>query len=556
MKVLFTTVVKPIPIFLNRFLSIDDMTYRFIGDQGPFSVTCDVPAFALHFLAHNLLTPSVLLEWPTEEELEAELRSDTYDYVAISFKVIDLRRIVRQIELIRRVSPESKIVLGGYGTLAFSEPRFAHVAELADYICSRGDGVDYLRKLLGEPVNRPKKCHLPIERIQTPWLAEAFHMESETAYILSALGCEWKCEFCCTSAYAEGQVIEVLTPEEIVESMKWYYRTHPALKEIFMMDEDILVRRPKVEAIGKLIREDPEFGLSRMSYLAFGTIKALSGYDPEELLLNGVGKFWSGIESKFSYNRKKGDCDAKALIQTMQDAGIEAQLSWILGDDCQTKDNIDEDIDDLVSYKPETVQLTILSAFPGTGLFRRLKDEGRLADVEPDQYCALGDNMKSLHFTHQERVDLVMKTYRRIYETHGPSIIRALETDMNGYEFCSRSRHPVLNTVKRDFFKKRVSLASFLLPAAIATAPTATARKNLEDTYQRRIALFGPLSKMQRMMADRAVQGAEKEAERRTREAWPTIRHVDLKRFVYEGLEDAAAAVSPAFCATALPVLR
>jgi len=538
MKILFTTVPQPIPLFLNRFLSIDDMTYRFIGDQGPFSVTCEVPAFALHFLADNLRTPSVLLEWPTPEELEAELRSDFYDYVAISFKVIDMDRIVQQMELIRRASPRSKIILGGYGTLGLNEPRFARVREMPDFICWRGDGVDYLRRLLGEPISRTKRAHQPVERIQIPWLAKTFHMETEAGYILSALGCEWKCEFCCTSAYAEGQVIEVLTPEEIVGSMKWYYRNHPGVREIFLMDEDILVRRRKVEAIGKLIREDPEFGLSRMSYLAFGTIKALSTYDPEELLLNGVGKFWSGVESKFSYDRKKGSTDIKALVRTMREAGIEPQLSWIVGDDCQTKENIDEDINDLVDFKPSTVQLTILSAFPGTALFERLGDNGRLIEGDPNQYCALGNNMRSLAFTHEERVELVLNTYRRIYETHGPSMMRSLEIDLNGYEYCSRSRHPLLNSGKKDFFRKRVSLASFLLPAAIATAPTAVAKRSLEDLYKRRIDVLGPLSKLQMSMANRAVQEAEKEVDRRTREAWPTIRQVNLKRFVYPNAED------------------
>jgi hypothetical protein len=176
MRILFTSTCKPIPIFLNRFLSIDDVSYRFIVDQGPFSATADVPSFSLHFLAQNIACPSTVLEWPTLEELAAELQSSHYDYVAITCKVIDMDHLQAMIPLIRRVSSTSKIILGGYGTLGLNEPQFAAIGEAVDHVCTGGDGVKFLRTLLGEPLDRGMQAHLPVEVIRIPWLSEVGSM--------------------------------------------------------------------------------------------------------------------------------------------------------------------------------------------------------------------------------------------------------------------------------------------------------------------------------------------------------------------------------------------
>jgi hypothetical protein len=540
MRVLFTSACKPIPVFLNRFLSVDDVSYRFIVDQGPFSATADIPCFSLHFLAQNIATASVVLEWPTLDELAEELQSAAYDCVAISCKVLDMDRLQEMIPLIRRVSPRSQIVLGGYGTLALNESQFREIRDGVNHICWSGDGVRFLRQLLGEPSDRGIRAHLPVEVVRIPWMKELGSLFGEgvqAGYLLSALGCVWKCEFCATSAYTKGQTVEVMSPPEIVESMKWYYAHHPSMKHVFVMDEELLLRKEKVREIGRLIREDREFGLGTMTYLAFGTIKAISRWDPEELLINGVGEVWTGVESKFSYQKKKGDSDQGELIRGLSQVGIEPQLSWIIGDDCQTKENIQEDIDYLTSFDPTTVQLTTLSALPGTPLFERLRKEGRLSEkITPGEYHLFGNTMQSLHFTHEEQVKIILDTYQRIYERLGPSTMRALGVYMNGYEFCSRSQNPILNGPKRNLFRKKVEQGIFQIRIAIEMAPGPRARNAMEDLYQRYLNLFGPMRKSVRSLADRALKLAEKEMERRSREGYSTLRDVPTKRFEYEGM--------------------
>ena len=530
MKILYTTSVKPIPIFLDRYLSIDDVSYRFVGDQGLFSATADVPSFALHFLAQNVHVPSVVLEWPTLEDLALELESDDYDYVGITFKIIDLYKLGPMIERIRQVSPKTQIILGGYGTLGLNEPGFADLQSQVDHICWTGDGVQFIRKLVGGNLNAPVTCHLPVETIRIPWM----NFQNDVGYILSALGCAWQCEFCCTSAYAQGQVIEVMSPEEIVESMQWYYAQHRNMSDIYVMDEELLMRKDKVNAIGRLIREDSEFGLKSISYLAFSTVKSLAEWEPEELLLNGVGIVWTGLESKYSYQRKKGGSDQKQLMKALQQHGIQGQISWMIGDDCQTKENIHDDVADLIDHEPCTVQLTSLSAFPGTALYERLKREGRGGQFNPEEYHLFGETMQPLHFTHEELLDTISQTYRRIYESQGPLATRVLNVHMNGYEYCMGSDNPHLRGPKLEFFKRRIRNTIPIIKVATELAPTTVVKNRMLDLNQRYQELFGPLRRTQQFLADRLMSLAEEELERRTRDGYTTLREVALKRYTYQ----------------------
>ncbi|MDQ4075932.1 MAG: hypothetical protein M3220_06765 [Chloroflexota bacterium] len=533
MKILFTTPCKPIPIFLGKYLSIDDVSYRFIVDQGLFNATADVPAFSLHYLAQNINVPSVVLEWPTFDELEKELRSDYYDYIGITFKFLDVYMVVEMIEHIRRVSPHTQIILGGYGTLTLDEPEYAYIQNSVDYVCKYGDGVAFLRHLIGDYELRPTVAHMPLETIYLPWLPAA---ALNIAYILSALGCVWKCEFCCTSAYAGGKVLDTMSPEEIVDSMRWYHTKYPHLSQIYMMDEELLLRQKKVRAIGKLIREDESLGLSTMSYLAFGTIKAISRWDPEEMLLNGVSQVWSGVESLYSYYRKKGDVDSRELMRTLNECGIETQLSWIIGDDCQTKENIQADIDYFIDHVPTTAQLSSLSAFPGTPLYSRLKAEGRVQTLVPEEAHLLGNNMDSLHFTHEERLELIMGTHHQLYEAHGPSLMRSAEVFLNGYEYCRQSKNPYLREDKARYFEKKIKTYVLFAAVAEAFAPNDHIRQEMRAMQDRYVSLFGPLNERQQFISNWIMAHAEKEMVRREREGYePTPRDVPLKRYTYDG---------------------
>lgn len=539
MKILFSTMPKPVPLLMDTFLSIDDSSYRFVVDQGIFSVRSENHCYSLHFMGQNIVAPSTVLEWPTCEELEAELRREHYDFFGLHTKVIDLDRVRPVLELVKRVSPDTKIIFGGYGTMGVEDLKEFGIdfLDLVDHMC-RGEGVDFMNALLGVTQRLPRTARMPLERMWFPWLP----METKIGYMLSALGCPIRCEFCATTAYVPGgRVHEVMTAREIYEAGRWYFDTYRDFHQVYLMDENFLAYKNKVNELGQYIRNDDKYGLERMNYQVFGTIRAISMWDPEELLLNGVGGIWSGVESFFTYDRKKRS-NIQELIDGVHGHGITTILSWIIGDDAQTPENIDEDIELFLRLKAPACQLSVLTAMPGTPLWRRVKDEGRLLPFRAPEMHVLGNSLSSKHFEHQERVDKVMGAYRKNYRTNGAAVMRTLDIELNGLRHCKQSNNPHLRDRKVKYFQTRVFSTAPLIKAARNHAPNDHVKGLMDELERKYVEIAGPLTKSQQVVADKWAKLADQYAEKLAAEGWPPkVEQPKMCRYEYAGLDRAAA---------------
>jgi haloalkane dehalogenase len=103
----------------------------------------------------------VVLQYPSERELIRELKRG-YDYVGICFVMAVMHKMKETVALIRKHAPQSKIILGGYGTVLKDE----FLEPYADYIC-REEGVAFMRRPLGEPeIPLPYKHPLIVSELQ------------------------------------------------------------------------------------------------------------------------------------------------------------------------------------------------------------------------------------------------------------------------------------------------------------------------------------------------------------------------------------------------------
>src|SRR5579859_6406249 len=81
--------------------------------QGAFSLRQVIRVWGLDLIATNLHAPTVVLHYPSASELAAELEAHDYTHVGINFVVATFHKVRRMVAMIRRLSPSSKIVLGG-----------------------------------------------------------------------------------------------------------------------------------------------------------------------------------------------------------------------------------------------------------------------------------------------------------------------------------------------------------------------------------------------------------------------------------------------------------
>ncbi len=154
-SILLTGVIGP-----HRNIHFDLSGDRLTRDQDIFTAKSHFHYVVLHFLAQNLSSPCVVLEHPSLEDFEEELGKG-YDFVGINFTLVNIVKTMQMCDAVRRVAPQTKIVLGGYGTSCFTTIFKGNdeIRKLADHIC-HGEGVRFLRELLGEPVDAP--IHQPV----------------------------------------------------------------------------------------------------------------------------------------------------------------------------------------------------------------------------------------------------------------------------------------------------------------------------------------------------------------------------------------------------------
>jgi hypothetical protein len=527
-RILFSAIYDPAPL-LNRWAATDQMAYRLTRGQGIFTFNEHAHAWPLHLLAQNVAPESVVLEWPSLEEFEAECATGDYDYVCITFMNRDLNKLAEMSRVVRRVSPRSKIVIGGYGVICLDDAAAAGHAADCDYVC-RVEGVSFLRKLLGEDPAQPVSCYLPQSGARLPWLTT--RSRGTVGALLAGLGCIQRCPFCVTSFYAKGGFIPLLNERQLYEGMLRYRRVNPFTSTVNIYDENFLDYKDRVDALGRLIREDAEFGLHHLNFFTFGSTSAICKYEPEELLLNGLDTVWNGVESKFTQLKKTQGADVTEMYDALHAVGIKTIGSMIMGLDVQNEGNIVADESFFIRLNPTFQQISVLTVEPSMPL-ARLYNKQKQKTYPWENYHLYGQTYEPRHFTFEQLLDRVDCLYRRLYEMNGPSIARILRCHLNGYRYCQRSRHPILRTAKREFFERRVRGYVPLLDACIEFAPTPGVRDLLKDLQRDAIDAVGPLTDGQRAYSAHVVRRAAQEFQTRGN-GDPPIVYDEFRRYTYD----------------------
>ena len=207
-------------------------------------------------------------------------------------------------------------------------------------------------------------------------------------------GCPWNCEFCASSirlvpgfrvkpvekVIAEIRAIEQIWKKPFIEfaddntfankrrgrelaramqplGLRWFTET-----DISVADDPVLLQDLKHS----------------------GCAQVLIGLESPE------GEELDGLELNGNWKRRKRDGYLRA-ISRIQDAGITVNGCFVLGLDTQTVESFEH----MWSFIQESglyeVQITVMTPFPGTPLYERLKREGRLLEAHAWNKCTLFD---------------------------------------------------------------------------------------------------------------------------------------------------------------------
>jgi hypothetical protein len=332
----------------------------------------------------------------------------------------------------------------------------------------------------------------------------------------------------------------MLEPEALVDHMALYLQKFPRLSSIFVVDEDHFRWPDWLIGIRDPWLRHPEL-VEHLDWFAFGSLDFIGAfaerYGWDAIAEIGIGVMFVGVESKFGdllRYKKRSQVDPKWVFSNLHQRGIRTVGSWICGWDFHTHANIMEDLNYFVALSPTYQQLTRLSPFPGTPLWDRVKKEGRLKKVTWEDMHFWSETQNNLALEDHETLNLVEYGYDLLYQTWGPSILRRLDVQLDGYSFSQQSANPVIRRHRSLLFRRQCGMIWTFLSAMQRYAPNGMVRRRAKMIDKKYRAVIGEPSPVMELLSQVVLKMASKEFARKILD--PTFypaREEPFKRYIY-----------------------
>jgi radical SAM superfamily enzyme YgiQ (UPF0313 family) len=226
----------------------------------------------------------------------------------------------------------------------------------------------------------------------------AFHLLDVDRYnritVQTQRGCPWRCDFCAASMRISPRY-KVKPVEKVMAEIQRIKEFWPN-PFIEFADDNSFVRRPHSKRLLRSLADEKvrwftesDIGIAEDEELldlmaASGCAQVLIGFESPSLA--GL----DGVEERTNWKAKQVDRYARA-VRRIQDRGITVNGCFVLGLDGTGSGSFDDVFDFVRDSGLFEVQITVMTAFPGTPLYQRLLREGRILRPEAWEMCTLFD---------------------------------------------------------------------------------------------------------------------------------------------------------------------
>ncbi|MGD9161444.1 MAG: B12-binding domain-containing radical SAM protein [Desulfobacteraceae bacterium] len=458
MKLLLTSVFGPYAVDDKYGVKENKMELfhnQVTREQGIFSYRFNHRSQGLYFLAENVDMPTTVLDFPSLKRFRQELKKG-YDYIGISFIIPNFKKAREMARLIRKLSPESKIILGGHGV---NIPGIETMID-NDYIC-KGEGVYFLRKLFGEKIDRPINHPLGYSSFNrqvmgVPWAADS-------GILIAGVSCPNKCRFCATSHFF-GDYIPYLKSGREIYDLCCQYEDEKGITDFDVLDENFLKMKNRAMELLELMESNNRY----FTFAIFSSAETIGELDDLDILVRmGVNFIWIGVESQQEIYAKNNGTDFPSLIPELRKRGVSVLASSILFLENHNKKTIWEDVDFVTSLDHDYLQFASLGPIPGTKLYSDYEAEGKLIPEIPyESQRGQGEIwFNHDHFTRDESREFLRLAFEIDYNRNGVSMLRAIKTALMGYKYCNDHKDENISRHKASI-KKRLKMMRYFLAAA------------------------------------------------------------------------------------------
>ena len=367
------------------------------------------PSLALLTLAS--LTPKehqVVIE---DENINKLDYKRNYDLIGISVNVDTSTRAYQiAINYKKRKIP---VILGGIHVSANPDEALKY----ADSVCiGEAENVwsDILNDVSKGKLKNKYKSDVPVDLSQSPIIQKDLLKSSKYLYtniLYTSRGCPFSCDFC----YNSCEYVQKLFRNRSITKIINEIQTFPTSQVMFIDDNFI----GNISWTKKFLNSIKYLNLTWHAAVSTNLVNHISVLD--DMAISGCKSLFIGFESinkksinhAHKYQNKINKFDK--LIKEIHDRGIMVNASLVFGFDYDYPDIFQKTLEWLLYNKIDTVTAHILTPYPGTKLFNRLKEEDRIISFDWSLYNTSNVVFIPKNMTKEELYEGYRSVYKQFY---------------------------------------------------------------------------------------------------------------------------------------------
>jgi radical SAM superfamily enzyme YgiQ (UPF0313 family) len=343
------------------------------------------------------------------------------DIYCISSLTVNANRSKLLAGSIRHIYPDAKIIVGGIHAALVPTDFF----EIADHIVS-GEAEGIIADLIDGKFTEKFIKGFPVEDLDS---LPHIHYSLLEGYekiniipIMTSRGCPFDCNFC-TVTKVFGKRFRMQSAERVVAEVK-HALTYFKTRTLFFYDDNFTANRERITKICDL------FSNEKLDITWTAQVRSDIARDPELLHLMytaGARLFYIGFESindatLKAFHKSQTRADIEKAISTIHNVGITIHGMFIFGEDHDSIESLHETVNFAIDQNVDTVQFMILTPFPGTQLYEKMKSERRIFHTNWDYFNGMYAVFQPKKMSALQLQNEALAAYKKFYSLRRVSL--------------------------------------------------------------------------------------------------------------------------------------
>ena len=355
-----------------------------------------------------------------------DIRQFNPDLIVIETSFTSLQNDLNIADKIKEVYPEAKIAITGPPASVLLDKIFKHKSvdyvayyeyewTIAELACSleRDNNIENIKGLAYR--REEKYVKNPPRRLSTRkdldglvFVSQIYarHLNIYDYYYSSALypevqilaerGCPYRCTFCAWPQTFTGRLFRSRSVGNVIEELAWIKQNLNFVKEVIFEDDTFGVDKNWLhQFLTTLIKEklDITWSCQTRANLDFRTLSLMRKAGCRLIIVG-----FESANQQILNNIRKGITveQMRKFAKNVKKAGILLHTDFIIGLPGETKETIKQTFQFIKEIKPDILQVSVATPFPGTEFYKWSRKNGYLVTDDPNEYLDEQGHQKSI----------------------------------------------------------------------------------------------------------------------------------------------------------------